>query len=105
MNMCCPTCGHALASASPAVLRDMHLPPQMRTIVDVLVAAYPRQVSVQRLIEALYGDRPDGGPDNPEGVLKTRISAIRKVVEAAGWTIPRHGYGESGRYRLEKIED
>ncbi|KAB2386149.1 AfsR/SARP family transcriptional regulator [Actinomadura montaniterrae] len=58
--------------------------PKVRTLLAVLLAgllAEPgRAVPVDRLIDALWGDRP---PRNPVGTLQARVSQLRKVLDDA----------------------
>lgn len=105
MTLCCPTCGHEIEQVPAKALREVPMPHQERTILDALAQAYPRPTTLEHLAHCLYGDRADGGPDTGYQVVRTRISHLRKVLSALGWSISKYGYGSSGRYRLEKIED
>lgn len=103
MALCCPTCGHGLDDVPPAILKDLPLQRQVLLVIYELVDAYPRSVSVEKLIDTIWGKVADGGPDSPEKVLRTRISHVRKAIAPYGWSIPRMGAGSSFRYRLEKL--
>ncbi len=105
---CCPTCGHDLPGGLVPVeaLVDAALSSQQRAIVEVLVGAYPRTVSMEKLVDALWGDDPNGGPDNPRRVVHAQVCHIRRILAASGWTIPNllGGWGNrNGRYRLERL--
>lgn len=106
MTVLCPCCNQAIAGRAPIeALSEGRFPPQMRTIVDVLSKAYPRPVSMGNLIDALYGNDPNGGPDDPEQVIRIRICSLRPQLEQYGWAIPLStgGPGNYGRYRLAPI--
>jgi len=102
----CPTCGHDLdAPPSVASLASARLRPQDRKIVDALSRAYPRAVRTSALVDALYGDDPNGGPEDPSQVIAVRIYTLRRLLPQFGWTVPnaKVGRGNYGEYRLEKI--
>lgn len=103
----CPTCGHAMEAkrASLETLSSAPFEPQLRLIIDALAKAYPRFVTTDFLLDHLYGGRQDGGPDNAESLIRTRISKLRKQLAPYGWTIPKHGSGNQGRYKLQPIEE
>ncbi|WP_131737630.1 AfsR/SARP family transcriptional regulator, partial [Actinomadura roseirufa] len=58
--------------------------PKVRTLLAVLLEGLltdpGRPVSADRLIDALWGDRP---PRNPTGTLQARVSQLRGVLEGA----------------------
>ncbi|MES9537075.1 BTAD domain-containing putative transcriptional regulator [Actinomadura sp. NPDC000600] len=51
---------------------------KVRTLLAVLLTEPGRPVPVDRLIDALWGDRP---PRNPLGTLQARVSQLRKALE------------------------
>ena len=107
MSVLCPTCHRPMSAHAPVdALKDARLEPQCRLIVDLLASAYPRAVSLERIYDELYGFDPNGGPDNPSGVVAVRITKLRRQIEPYGWTVPyNRGLGGSGRYRLAPIEE
>ncbi|MGH3240888.1 MAG: BTAD domain-containing putative transcriptional regulator, partial [Spirillospora sp.] len=59
----------------------VHVPePKVRTLLATLLADPGRPVSVDRLVDALWGDRP---PRNPSGTLQARVSQLRRVLDDA----------------------
>lgn len=105
MTACCPTCGQALPSAEIAVEGLLHLPTlteQERRAVRLLIQTYPRPASRESLIDALWGDDPEGGPDDIAPRLRVVLHHIRRKIAAMGWMIPdaRKGAGGVGQYRL-----
>jgi hypothetical protein len=59
----------------------------------VLLAASPRPVTVDSLIDAIWGDAP---PASANGTLQTYVSRLRRIVEPAGGEL---AFDETG-YRL-----
>lgn len=78
------------------------MPKAERKIVESLARAYPRAVEKSALIDLLYDDDPQGGPDDPGNVVSTLVCRLRSKLPNYGWTIPRNktGAGAYGRYRL-----
>lgn len=69
-------------------------------IVEALAAGRHRLTPIEVLIDAVYGDRPDGGPLNAAGCLKVRITSLRPKLASSGWTIEnKHSLG----YRLTPL--
>lgn len=107
MTVVCPCCGHALSDrAVPlSALPVASLTWQRRRIVDALISAYPRPLTIVSLIDAVYYSDPTGGPENAENTLRVQVSHLRKELERYGWTIPsvRPGRGNFQQYRLEPL--
>lgn len=51
----------------------------MRTVARALHSARGRMVHKETLLDRMYGDRADGGPDDPENTLGVTICRLRKV--------------------------
>lgn len=104
----CPCCNRPMDvdHVPIEVLTEGRLEPQMRKIVTALAKAYPRSVSVPAIFDVLYGDDPNGGPDDPRSVVAVRICKLRTQIEKYGWTVPTNkgGPGSYGRYRLAPVE-
>ncbi|MFI0410586.1 BTAD domain-containing putative transcriptional regulator [Actinomadura sp. 3N508] len=59
----------------------VHVPePKVRTLLAMLLTEPGRPVSADRLVDALWGDRP---PRNPSGTLQARVSQLRRVLDDA----------------------
>ncbi|MGY4743145.1 BTAD domain-containing putative transcriptional regulator [Streptomyces sp. ATMOS53] len=58
-------------------------PPQQRAVLAVLLLAEGSQVSVGRLVDAVWGTE---APASARGILRTYIHQLRKVLEPAGDT-------------------
>jgi len=55
-------------------------------IVDFIVE-HPDGVSCQKLIDLVYGDDAEGGPDNARHTVSTIIGMINKILAPRGWEI------------------
>jgi hypothetical protein len=57
------------------------------------------------LIEIVYADDPDGGPEAAQSSISRTVMRVRMKIKRFGWTIPlaRRGPGSTG-YRLQPIE-
>lgn len=58
-------------------------PPQQRALLAVLLLAEGSQVSVDRLVDAVWGTE---APASARGIVRTYIHRLRKVLEPAGDT-------------------
>lgn len=108
MKIACPTCGHPMKESTVRVdmLLKMPFSRREREVVAALVKAYPKPVTIDRLVFAVYGNDIDGGPDNAAQTVRQFISRIRHRLPEYGWRIPlaRTGRGNSGEYRLEAAD-
>jgi DNA-binding SARP family transcriptional activator/pimeloyl-ACP methyl ester carboxylesterase len=90
----------------PAVLRENGelMPPKgrnQRVLLAALICNAPRVVSVDRLVEAIWGARP---PADPHAALHTQVSRLRALLRSAGRNpegIAREPHG----YRLAALGD
>lgn len=106
--LCCPTCGQSLPDGLVPVeaLVDAALTTQQMAVIELLIRAYPRSVTMAVIVDSLWGDDPNGGPEDPRNIVHIQLSRIRKMIRHHGWTIPKLKAGpndRSGRYRLERI--
>lgn len=80
-------------------LVDALLTPNQQKIVDILARAYPRRLHTETLINTLYEDDPNGGPETAIQVVRVQIFHIRKKLATHGWTIPHNKVGRGqGNY-------
>lgn len=91
----CPCCGHAIdgsekLSAAVAVAAA-HASPQERRILFFLAKRFGSRVPTTSLIDYLYADDQNGGPENAERVLRVVNCRLRKKLRPVGLTI--RGYG------------
>jgi hypothetical protein len=91
----CPCCGKFLTERAPKEsLRFLKLNQTQRRIVETLVSSFGEWIPTRRLIEAVYSDRPDGGPDGAESVISVAVATARPILADIGLTIQgKHGAG------------
>jgi len=79
-------------------LRPANLP-KLMVGVSTLLAVSGRIVSMAELVDWIYGDDPDGGPDDPEQTIRDAIRRLRRL----GLPIKTHGVrrGFVSGYRYE----
>jgi DNA-binding winged helix-turn-helix (wHTH) protein len=101
----CPCCLRPLAEKLTARdFRFLELPGNASVagpLLELLAAAWPRSISKQALIDHVYGDRPDGGPDTASDCIRMTIWNLRRRLAPFGWTISDSRKG--GGYRLERV--
>jgi DNA-binding response OmpR family regulator len=71
-------------------------------VLALLSTRMGRLVSKDALIDHLYSDDPDGGPDTADGLLSVVIFRLKQSIEPFGWTITSIGRGSGNKasYRL-----
>ena len=94
----CPTCGQPMNTPRMPLqaLRLVEFGKRKRRLVAALADAYPRAVNGAALIDAVYGDDPNGGPEAAELVLTALVSQLRGKLAPMGWTIPHQPAGPAG---------
>lgn len=103
----CPCCqGFIGEAAAMQFVSDRLSLGHQQTVFEMLSRHMGRPVSKDRLVTALYSDRPDGGPEFADNIVSIEILRLRKAIEAFGWTITSHGRGSGNRavYRLIPLE-
>jgi DNA-binding SARP family transcriptional activator len=76
--------------------KSVHIgPPLRRTILAVLLVEANRLISTERIVDAIWGERP---PPAARDVLASHIARLRHTLAATGAHLPR---GSAGGYRLE----
>lgn len=85
----CSVCGHLISETSSEFpdAYEMNLPRRERQILEVLVRSTGRPTFMSKIIDELYADDPDGGPENAEGCAQTHISKLRRKLRPHGWLI------------------
>lgn len=103
----CPCCGRPVDTGALPVTALAEIPASRheRRILKALVSAYPRRVSGDFLVEALYCDDPNGGPLRAVDVVRVTVTRLRAKLARVGWTIPHGGTGRgsTARYRLAPL--
>lgn len=84
----CPLCGSVLEAADPHyVLRETAFGPVAQRIVDRLLQSFGRWVYSEQLLQAAYGDDPNGGPDSGNNALRPNITHLRAKLKPLGYEI------------------
>jgi hypothetical protein len=73
-------------------------------LLRALYDAYPRTVRIVRLVDALYADHPDGGPDSDRDSVRVAVCKIRPPLIAIGVRVVNE-FGEGYRLEFEPFED
>jgi len=69
-------------------------------ILDLLNRRFGLMVGWERLIDTLYAEDDDGGPDNPRNVLSVTVCALRRKMLDTGYQIVTvHSEGFILKYR------
>jgi DNA-binding response OmpR family regulator len=94
----CPNCGyrHADKDFIPE-LGAMKLPNKQHDVVLRLSQAQGGWVAKPTLIDFVYGDDLNGGPDDADLCIESHIHKARAKIKPLGWTI------ESARFRGARL--
>lgn len=106
----CPCCNQPINMDILPVkgLREIQVAGRKRDLLEKLVKDYPNRTSKDLLVDTLYGDQEDGGPDDIIGNINQHIFHLRKMIKQYGWEINNSGgngsrNGDLGSYKLEPI--
>ena len=93
----CKCCGQTLPPAYPDGLqiRGGHI-----RIYEVVRRAGKYGVSTDTLVDAVYGDDPNGGPGDAKNTLSCRIVYLNKKLKPFGQRITCGGGRSVGTYKL-----
>jgi DNA-binding response OmpR family regulator len=96
----CPCCGRLLPGAYEVAADAAKLSSKQRALFDVLAKASGRVVRHDFIHEYLWGDDPNGGPENAKNVLAVMVSNSNVKLMAVDYRIVNvWGVG----YQLEPI--
>lgn len=99
-KLLCPHCGALMRDFSELDIRAYTR--LERRIIEALIQSGERHLSKRELVEQIYFDDPNGGPDWAESSISVRMVELRRKLAKNGWTIEtRHGVG----YQLRKAAD
>lgn len=56
-------------------------------ILEALISGRHRFTPMSALVDAVYGNRPDGGPLDPSKIIRVVISRMRPRLFTLGWTV------------------
>lgn len=102
----CPCCGQPV-NAGRAPIEALDAAPLAtvpRAIVNALVKAYPRALSADALISAVYSGARE--PEYARGAISVQLNRIRDKLALYGWTVSRGagGRGNTSMHRLEPLQ-
>lgn len=97
----CQCCGQEIADFDlEAALFRLRLSGTQETIVRTLFQRRDIFVKAGQLADAVYANDINGGPEDPESVIRSTVFHLRKRLKAVGLTIGSR-FGPPGGYRLE----
>lgn len=97
----CPCCGAPVAAVQANGLKAVPMPASERTIVSVLVGAYPELVQTSLLIREVWANDPAGGPLDAQNNISVKVHRINQRIKPYGWRI--RGNGAWHGRRLEQV--
>jgi len=105
----CPCCGKPMQGGAPARALSFvkTLTRTEKAMLMALADAYPRVLTAPVLIDAIWGDRADGGPLSASGSLGVMQTRINRKIKRYGWKIAgiRSAEHSGGRRLYAKGED
>lgn len=103
MSYACPCCGTWVEGGRPEeLLAYLPLSARERTIAEVLVKSFGRFVPTARVMDAVYGDREDGGPLSAASAISVAVSQANKKLGRVRLRITaKQGSG----YRLFSLDE
>lgn len=75
----------------------MNISPQQQIILDTLRHTRGSPITVSRLITAVWGNRYDGGPDNPGNCIRVLVHGLRGTLAFAGVRLLTIGVGRGSQ--------
>lgn len=107
MTCTCPTCGQSIDGPAPVkALADANLSVMQQKIVAALTSSYPNGIRTPAMVDIIYADDPDGGPDFAVYTLRMMMVRLRRKLKPHGWTVSVNKPGKSNVaiYRLERVQ-
>lgn len=90
----CPTCGQTLPRPKPHGLR---LSPLRTRLFEIVRRAGPEGIGTDDLMDMVYAQHPDGGPDSGRVCLRTHIFHINQQLRQKGYEIKARNWGRVSR--------
>jgi DNA-binding winged helix-turn-helix (wHTH) protein len=108
-TICCPVCNQALKNPALEIhqITEIRMTKHRKRILEKLIAAYPRRVERDDIIEAVYFDCAKDGPEWAIHCLYSMVLALNKKLNGYGWQIKGHGKGMGNipSYQLINISE
>ncbi|QND53436.1 helix-turn-helix domain-containing protein [Phyllobacterium sp. 628] len=84
----CPCCGYDANNVTmESVTEYVHFTKTERKIFDFLCENFGKYVSATEIVEILYGDKEDGGPETAHTIIAVMINHIREKIQNHGLII------------------
>jgi DNA-binding response OmpR family regulator len=88
MTITCPNCGfHHTGSTYAPEIDGVKLPRAEYDIILRLRQAAGAIVTNDNLVDFVYGDRLDGGPENAAQCIQTYVSKANRKIRPLGWSV------------------
>lgn len=103
----CPCCGGYIGEAAPVAFVAERLPVgHQARVFEAFSRRVGRPFTKESLIQTMYGDRSDGGPETADNIVSIQVLRLRTFLEQYGWTITSEGRGRGNKvfYRLIPLE-
>lgn len=81
---------------APESNQGCRLASQERLLLAVLLLAYPKPITLEKMIDLAYGADPEGGPLSADNCITVRMVAVRKLLRMAGIDVANAG----GKYQI-----
>lgn len=94
MTATCPHCGAAISRAPAeirAIIETLDMPRKERLAAETILANAPRWTSKASLVASMYDDQGEDAAQ-PENVVQSHVSKLRRKLHVHGWTIESRRY-------------
>lgn len=88
---CCPACGQTLPD--PELIKGITFRGKKQVILQAVFKAGKHGICNERLVELLYADDREGGPENPNNTISAHVWAINKILRPRGLQIRSSAIG------------
>ena len=88
-QICCPLCQQPLKSPSLEIqhLTELKMTKHRERLLNALIKSYPRRVDRDEVLDAIYCDCPNSGPEWATSGLAALVCEFNKQLTKFGWII------------------
>ncbi len=108
-TICCPVCQKPLKNPALEIqhLTELKMTKHRSRILNVLIQQYPRRVDRDDVLDAIYFDCPNDGPEFATSSLSAFVCEFNKQLTKFGWIIKggRSGTGYTPTLQLINITE
>lgn len=104
MTRICPCCKRPISTIPIDQLDTLDAipkPKQQQTILDALVGAYPKHISISDLVLSVWQQEGQEEPEYAESSVCVQLHRLRKLIKHTSWRIENSW---SVGYRLVRLE-